>query len=63
MPATASATAAAPADRPSVAILLSTYNGAAYLPALLDSLDAQTLTDWVLLWRDDGSSDGTVPLI
>jgi hypothetical protein len=44
----------------SIAILLSTYNGAAYLDALLDSLAAQTSPDWVLYWRDDGSTDGTV---
>jgi glycosyltransferase involved in cell wall biosynthesis len=42
------------------AILLSTYNGEAYLDALLDSLAAQTHRDWVLYWRDDGSTDGTV---
>jgi glycosyltransferase involved in cell wall biosynthesis len=42
------------------AILLSTYNGEAYLDALLDSLTAQTHRDWVLYWRDDGSTDGTV---
>jgi glycosyltransferase involved in cell wall biosynthesis len=44
----------------SIAILLSTYNGEAYLDALLDSLDAQTHADWMLYWRDDGSTDGTV---
>jgi glycosyltransferase involved in cell wall biosynthesis len=42
------------------AILLSTYNGEAYLDAFLDSLAAQTHADWVLIWRDDGSTDGTV---
>lgn len=41
------------------AILLSTYNGAPYLPALLESIRAQTHGDWVLLWRDDGSRDET----
>jgi glycosyltransferase involved in cell wall biosynthesis len=44
----------------SIAVLLSTYNGEAYLDALLDSLAAQIETDWVLYWRDDGSTDGTV---
>jgi glycosyltransferase involved in cell wall biosynthesis len=44
----------------SIAVLLSTYNGEAYLDALLDSLAAQVETDWVLVWRDDGSTDGTV---
>jgi glycosyltransferase involved in cell wall biosynthesis len=42
-----------------VTILLSTYNGAPYLPAQLESLCAQSFTDWVLYWRDDGSTDGT----
>ena len=42
------------------AILLSTYNGEAYLDAFLDSLAAQTETAWLLYWRDDGSTDGTV---
>lgn len=45
------------------AILLSTYNGARFLPALLESLLAQTHPEWVLLWRDDGSRDDTVPLL
>jgi glycosyltransferase involved in cell wall biosynthesis len=40
-------------------IVLATYNGAAYLPAQLDSLFAQTCQDFRLLVRDDGSSDGT----
>ncbi len=40
-------------------ILLSTYNGADYLPEQLDSLFGQTCQDWRLLVRDDGSTDGT----
>lgn len=48
---------------PRSAILLSTYNGAPYLPALLESLLAQSHKDWVLFWRDDGSKDGTVALM
>jgi glycosyltransferase involved in cell wall biosynthesis len=42
-----------------VAILLATYNGEKYLQAQLDSFVAQTHSGWVLLWRDDGSNDGT----
>jgi hypothetical protein len=45
------------------AILLSTYNGAPYLPALLAGFLAQTHDDWVLLWRDDGSRDETPSLM
>lgn len=44
------------------AILLSTYNGQRFLSGQLDSLRAQTHEDWVLYWRDDGSSD-TSPAI
>jgi glycosyltransferase involved in cell wall biosynthesis len=52
-----------PATAPGCAILLSTYNGAPYLPAFLDSLLTQSEAGWVLLWRDDGSLDETVSLI
>lgn len=43
-----------------VAVLLATYNGERHLPALLDSLAAQTHADWRLVVRDDGSWDATV---
>ena len=46
-----------------VAILLSTYNGARYLPAQLASLAVQSHKAWRLYVRDDGSSDGTLELI
>ena len=46
-----------------VSVLLSTYNGAAYLRAQLDSLLAQTHAAWTLYWRDDGSTDGTVAIL
>ncbi len=42
-----------------VRILLSTYNGEAYLPDQLASFRHQTHGDWSLLWRDDGSGDAT----
>jgi glycosyltransferase involved in cell wall biosynthesis len=42
-----------------VAVLLSVYNGERFLQAQLDSLHDQSCRDWVLLWRDDGSSDGS----
>lgn len=50
-----------PDDR--VAILLSTYNGAPFVAAQLHSLLGQTHQDWVLFWRDDGSSDGTQAIV
>lgn len=43
-----------------VAVLLSVYNGAAFLNDLLTSLKQQTHTNWVLLWRDDGSTDASI---
>ena len=46
-----------------VEILLSTYNGEAYLEELLDSLIAQTYQDWSLTIRDDGSTDSTIDII
>lgn len=46
-----------------VHILLSTHNGANWLPALLESLLQQTWQDWALLIRDDASSDGTAALL
>lgn len=42
-----------------ITILLSTYNGARFLPEQLASFEAQTDRGWRLLWRDDGSSDAT----
>ena len=44
-------------------ILLSTYNGARYLHALLDSLQKQTYRDFQILARDDGSSDSIVEIL
>ena len=48
---------------PRVVILLATYNGAAFLPAQLQSFLDQAHTDWVLFWRDDGSTDDTVAIL
>lgn len=49
--------------QPCIAILLSTFNGAAYLHAQLESLLAQSHTNWLLFWRDDGSTDGSVDIM
>lgn len=46
-----------------VQILLSTWNGACWLPELLESLRQQTFQDWQLLIRDDGSSDQTLRIL
>ena len=46
-----------------VAILLSTYNGERFLHAQLNSFLAQTHENWVLHWRDDGSTDETLAIM
>lgn len=53
-----------PAEAPAqVAILLSTWNGAAYLPAQLASFCAQKGVNWRLYWRDDGSDDASCAIM
>jgi len=44
---------------PCVTILLSVYNGEKYLRSQLDSFLRQEDVDWLLCWRDDGSSDAS----
>lgn len=44
-------------------ILLSTYNGDPFLADQIESIQRQTVRDWVLYIRDDGSSDKTVDII
>ncbi len=46
-----------------LAILLSTYNGERFLAEQLDSLLRQTRQDFIVLARDDGSSDGSRELL
>jgi len=46
-----------------ISILLSTYNGEAYLPDFLESLKNQTYKNWHLFVRDDGSRDNTIEII
>lgn len=46
-----------------IAILLATYNGAAYLRELLDSLENQTQVNFRVYIHDDGSRDGTLDII
>lgn len=51
------------ASAPSIAVVMSTYNGEAYLAQQLDSVLAQDASDVVVYVRDDGSSDGTVGVL
>ena len=46
-----------------VSVLLAAYNGERFLPAQLASLQAQSHADFRVLWRDDGSFDGTAALL
>lgn len=48
---------------PLVAILLCTYNGARFLAEQLDSLEAQTHQNWVVIASDDGSNDQTLEIL
>lgn len=48
---------------PRIAILLPTWNGERFLAEQLDSLLAQTYQNFVVVIRDDGSTDGTPALI
>ncbi|MFD2614056.1 glycosyltransferase family 2 protein [Paenibacillus gansuensis] len=48
---------------PKVTILLSTFNGDAYLEQLLDSLLSQDYENWRMIIRDDGSSDETLSIV
>ncbi|MGT2910712.1 glycosyltransferase family 2 protein [Streptococcus cameli] len=46
-----------------IAILMSTYNGEQFLAEQIKSIQSQTVEDWTLLIRDDGSTDGTMDMI
>lgn len=46
-----------------IGIILSTYNGAKYVAAQLDSLLRQTYSNWVCYIRDDGSKDETLAIL
>jgi glycosyltransferase involved in cell wall biosynthesis len=48
---------------PRVSILMPVRNEAHYLPAALDTLFRQTLTDWELVVVDDGSTDATPAIL
>lgn len=50
-------------DEKLVAILLCTFNGENYLREQLDSIWCQKHKNWVVYVSDDGSTDGTLPLL
>jgi len=49
-------------DEP-VSILLATCNGAPFVREQIESIRSQSVTDWTLLIRDDGSTDGTPDIL
>jgi rhamnosyltransferase len=49
--------------KPKIIIVLGTYNGSRFLTEQLHSFQKQEWTDWLLLVRDDGSTDGTVEIL
>ena len=50
-------------SKPTIAVLMSTYNGEDYLAQQIESIQKQSYEDWRLFIRDDGSSDDTVKII
>ena len=49
--------------KPIFSIIVPAYNVAAYLPAALDSVQAQDVAAWECLCVDDGSTDGTAEVL
>ena len=50
-------------SRPLISIVLSTFNGSAYLQEQIDSILAQSYPHFELIIADDASTDGTINLI
>ena len=50
-------------DSPSVSIIMNIWNGAAYLKEAIDSVLAQTYTDWELIAWDDCSTDDSAAVV
>ncbi len=48
---------------PAVSIVMPCYNRAAFLPAAVAAIRAQTLADWELIVVDDGSTDDTAEVV
>ena len=51
------------ATSPALSVAMSVYNGERFLVEAIDSILAQTFTDFELLVLDDGSTDGTADIL
>ncbi len=49
--------------KPKVSVVIPSYNRADYIPATLDSVLAQTFSDFELVFIDDGSTDNTEEIL
>lgn len=49
-------------DRPAVSVILPVFNGAATVTAAIQSIQAQTFTDWELVVLDDASTDESLEI-
>ncbi len=50
-------------DAVRIVILLGTYNGGRFVGEQIRSIQGQTVSNWILLIRDDSSQDGTMEVI
>src|SRR3954463_5327589 len=51
------------ASAPRVSVVMPVFDGATYLAEAVDSLLAQTLSDWELVAVDDGSADDSPAIL
>ncbi len=49
--------------KPKISVLMGAYNCAETIGSSIESIQAQTVTDWEMIICDDGSSDNTVEII
>jgi glycosyltransferase involved in cell wall biosynthesis len=54
---------AASTAAPTVSVVMAVYNSEMYLTDSIDSILAQTFTDWEMICIDDGSSDGSLEVL
>ena len=50
------------ADSPSVSVIMNCFNGAKYLREAIDSVYAQTYTDWEIVFWDNASTDNSADI-